>query len=72
MKKDKEEAKDIEVVKPEVVKPRKVKTVVEKWTFLEDLGTDENGCIRYKKGSSYELTKKQIENYKNNKLICQI
>ena len=61
---------DIKVKKPEVVKPEKVKKVV-LWKFLDDLGTDENGEIRYKKGQSYELTKKQVENYKKNKLICQ-
>ena len=70
MEKDKKEVKDIEVIKPIIVKPRKVKRVV-KWTFKESVGT-RDGAIRYVKGQSYELTKKQIDNYKLNKLICQI
>lgn len=64
------EVNEIEVIKPIIVKPKKVKTVV-KWRFLDDLGTNESGEIRYKKGQSYELTKKQIDNYIKNKLICQ-
>ena len=69
--KDKKEVKDIEVKEPKIVKPRKVRKVV-KYKMLEDVGTDENGSIRYKAGQYYELTKKQIENYKKNNLICQI
>ena len=69
--KDKKEVKDIEVKEPKIVKPRKVRKVV-KYKMLEDVGTDENGSIRYKAGQDYELTKKQIENYKKNNLICQI
>ena len=65
------EVNDIEVIKPIIVKPKKVKTVV-KYRFLSDLGTDENGEIRYKKGNDYELTKKQIDNYNKHKLICQL
>ena len=65
-----ENLKDKEVIEPKTIKPRKVKQV-EKHTFLMDLGTDENGEIRYKKGQSYELTKKQVETYKKNKIICQ-
>ncbi|WP_428743245.1 hypothetical protein [Tenacibaculum sp.] len=61
---------EIEVVEPKVVKPRKKKKA-ELWKFLEDVGTDEKGEIRYKKGQSYELSKKQIDNYLNNKIICQ-
>ena len=61
-----------ELEKKEVEKkPKRVKRVV-KYTFLQDVGTDENGCIRYKKGESYELTKKQIINYKQNKIVCQL
>jgi hypothetical protein len=71
MKEDKKEVKDIEVNEPKVLKPRKAKKVV-KWTFKNDLGTHENGEIRFKKGQSYELTKKQIENFKKHNLICQI
>ena len=70
MKQDKKEVEDIEVKEPIIVKPRKVKRVV-KYTFLENVGT-RDGAIRYEKGQSYELTKKQIDNYKINKLICQI
>lgn len=65
------EVKDIEVVEPKIVKPRKVKTVV-KYKMLQDVGTDENGEIRYKAGNDYELTKKQIDNFKKYNLICQI
>jgi hypothetical protein len=61
----------IEVIEPKEVKPKRVKRVV-KHTMLEDVGTDENGCIRFKKGESYELTKKQIDNFLKHKLICQI
>lgn len=71
MKKDKKKVEAIEFEQAEVVKPIKKSKKVEKWTFLSDLGTDENGCIRYKQGQSYELTKEQIENYKKHKLICQ-
>jgi len=70
MRKDKKKVEDIEVIEPVIVKPKKVKRIV-KWTFKEDVGT-RDGAIRYVKGQSYELTKKQIDNYKNNKLICQI
>ena len=70
MRKDKKKVEDIEVIEPIIVKPKKVKRIV-KWTFKEDVGT-RDGAIRYQKGQSYELTKKQIDNYKNNKLICQI
>ena len=70
MRKDKKKVEDIEVIEPIIVKPKKVKRIV-KWTFKEDVGT-RDGAIRYVKGQSYELTKKQIDNYKNNKLICQI
>jgi len=63
------EINNIEVIEPKVVKPRKVKTVV-KYTFLDNVGS-RDGAIRYVKGQSYELTKKQIDNYKKNKLICQ-
>ena len=70
MRKDKKKVEDIEVIEPVIVKPKKVKRIV-KWTFKEDVGT-RDGAIRYVKGQSYELTKKQIDNYENNKLICQI
>lgn len=67
---DIKEVKDIEVIEPIIVKPRKkVKRVVYK--FSENVGT-RDGAIRYEKGQSYELTKKQIINYKKNNLICQI
>lgn len=49
-------------------KPKKVKRVV-KHKFLENVGTNEKGQPRYKAGESYELTKKQIDNYKQNKII---
>ena len=70
MDKDKKKVEDIEVVEPVIVKPKRVKRVV-KWTFCENVGT-RNGAIRYVKGQSYELAKKQVENYKKHKLICQI
>ena len=60
---------DIEVIEPKIIKPKKVKRVV-KYTFKEDVGT-RNGAIRYEKGKDYELTKKQIDNYKLNNLIWQ-
>ena len=65
------EVHEPEVVKAKVSKSKRVKTVI-KHRFLEDLGTDESGEIRYKKGQDYELTKKQIDNYKKHNLICQI
>lgn len=71
MAKDKKEVDNIEVTKPEIVKPSRVKKVV-KWKMLEDVGTDEKGEIRYKAGQDYELTKKQIDNFLKHKLICQI
>lgn len=71
MVKNKKEVEEIEVIKPKTVKPRKVKKVV-KYTFLENVGTDESGKPRYEKDKSYELTKKQIDNYIKNKIICQI
>ena len=67
----KKEVKDIEVKEPVIVKPRKVKRVV-KYTFLDNVGTSENGKPKFEKGQSYELTKKQIDNYSKYKLICQI
>lgn len=73
MKKDHKKVEEIKVIEPIEVKPKKSKPIqkVVKHTLLQDVGTDENGCIRYKKGQSYELTKKQIENFKKYKLICQ-
>ena len=68
-KKDKKaDSRDIEVIDAVTVKP--VKRVV-KYTFSENVGTNEDGSARYEKGKDYELTKEQIENYKKNKLICQ-
>ena len=62
----------IEVIEPVIVKPKKrVKRVV-KFKMLEDVGTKEDGSIRYAKGQDYELTKKQIVNFKKYNLICQI
>lgn len=69
----KKEVEQIEVEKPKVVKPKKQVKKKEVYKFLEDVGTDKNGCIRYEKGRSYsDLTKEQIDNYLQNKLICQI
>lgn len=65
------EVNEIEDKEPVIVKPKKVKTVVKYKFIKEDVGTDADGNIRYKKGQSYELTKKQIDNYLKNKLICQ-
>ena len=67
MKEDIKEVKDIEVKEPKIVKPRKVKRVV-KYTFLDNVGTDETGKAKFEKGQSYELTKKQIDNYSKYKL----
>lgn len=53
--------------KKEVKKPRKVKKVV-KHLFKETIGT-RNGKPRYEKGQSYELTKEQVKNYKQNNII---
>ena len=69
--KDKKEVKEIEVIEPKIIKPKKVRKVV-KYKMLQDVGTDENGSIRYKAGQNYELTKKQIDNFKKQNLICQI
>ena len=66
------EVKQIEVIKPIVVKPKKrVKRVV-KYKMLKDVGTKKDGSIRYKAGQDYELTKQQIVNFKKYNLICQI
>lgn len=70
MEENKKEVEQLEVKEPKVVKPKRVKKVV-KYLFKEDVGTDEKGQIRYKKGQSYELTKKQVDNYLKNNLICQ-
>lgn len=70
MEENKKEVEQIEVKEPKIVKPKRVKKVV-KYKFLVDVGTDENGQIRYKKGQSYELTKKQVDNYLKNNVICQ-
>lgn len=67
MKKDKKEVEEIEVVEPKEIKPKRVKKVA-KWTFKENVGTRDSKP-RYEKGQSYELTKKQIDNYKKNNLI---
>lgn len=68
--KDNKETDQIEVVEPKIVKSKRVKKVV-KWTFSENVGIDDTGKIRYEKGQSYELTKKQIDNYLINKKLCQ-
>lgn len=67
--KDDKKVKEIEVEKPIMVKPKRVKRVV-KWTFKENVGTRDSKP-RYEKGQSYELTKKQVDNYKKNNLIWQ-
>lgn len=69
MKQDKK-AEEIEVKEPIIEKPKKRVKKVVKWTFKENVGTRDSKP-RYEKGQSYELTKKQIDNYKLNKLIWQ-